>query len=125
MHSGREQARRTPSAAKILSGNGGSSFVSVVLVLLIIGGLYLGYVGLPAARNERSVGVAAIDGSKAVACRVTRQQIERDITMWAINHPGESPTIDDLEADGLRVPSCPDGGEYEIHGRSVYCSLHR
>ena len=83
---------------------------------------------MPATRqgagSGRSTGIVAIDTSRVVACRTQRQNIERDITMWDVDHPNEAPSIAALERDGLRVPSCPEGGRYEIAGRSVHCSKH-
>jgi len=102
----------------------GSSFVSLLLVLVILAALYFGYFGLPQIGSERSKGKTAIDSSRAVACRVQRQQIERDIEMWKVSHPDEQPTLASLRASGLRVPSCPEGGRYDIVEGSVHCSIH-
>jgi competence protein ComGC len=104
----------------------GFGFVSILLAMLIVAALYFGYFKM---QNEmsggRSVGLSAINASREVACRTQRQQIERDITMWAVNHPDEPPTIAALQHDGLRIPSCPEGGQYSIDGREVHCSVHR
>ena len=106
-------------------GQQGIGFVAVLLALLIAAVLYLGYFKLQGATGERSTGVRAIDASRAVACRTNRQTIERDIAVWSVNHPDEPPTLAGLEAEGLRIPSCPEGGRYEIVGREVRCSVHR
>jgi hypothetical protein len=45
--------------------------------------------------------------------------------MWSVNHPDEAPSLAALQADGLRVPSCPEGGRYVVVGREVRCSVHR
>ena len=102
----------------------GMSFVAVLLALLIAAVLYFGYFKLPGTQGERSTGVAAIDASKAVACRSNRQSIERNIRAWEVNHPDDPPTLDALQADGFAVPSCPEGGRYQLAGREVHCSLH-
>jgi hypothetical protein len=106
-------------------GQRGVGFVAVLLALLIAAVLYLGYFKLQDATSQRSTGLAAIDASRAIACRTNRQNIERDIAMWSVNHPDEQPTLAGLQAEGLRVPSCPEGGRYEIVGREVHCSVHR
>jgi hypothetical protein len=105
--------------------DGGFSFVAVLLALLIAAALYFGYFHFQSITGERVKGIAAIDASRAVACRINRQNIERDIQLWAVNHPGESPTLAALQAEGLRIPSCPEGGRYEIVGQRVTCSVHR
>jgi hypothetical protein len=115
-----ERAQHSP-----LLNQRGLSFVAVLLALLIAAALYFGYFRMQGAMSGRSTGVAAIDASRAVACRTQRQQIERDITMWAVNHPDDPPSIAALQADGIRIPSCPEGGRYDIVGREVRCSVHR
>jgi competence protein ComGC len=103
----------------------GFGFVSILLALLIVAALYFGYFKMQNEMSGRSVDLSAIDASRAVACRTQRQQIERDITLWAVNHPDEPPTIAALQHDGLRIPACPEGGQYAIDGREVHCSVHR
>ena len=102
----------------------GFGFVSILLVLLVLAALYFGYAGPPRTTGGGSVGVSAVDAGRAVACRSNRQSLERGIALWAVDHPHEQPTVRGLEVDGLHIPSCPEGGEYEIAGRRVSCSLH-
>src|SRR3990170_8096281 len=102
----------------------GVGFVAVLIALLIAAALYFGYFALPRAVSERSTGQTAIDVSRAAACRTNRQTIEREITMWSVNHPGETPTLDALEVSDHHLPSCPEGGRYVLAGRQVRCSLH-
>lgn len=66
----------------------------------------------------------AIARSRGVACQTQRTQLERDLVIWTNDHPDETPSIAALEASGVRVPSCPEGGRYSISGRHVLCSLH-
>jgi len=104
----------------------GVGFVSILLTLAILAVLYLGYFKMQNTMGgSRSTGITAINASREVACRTQRQQIERDIVLWSVNHPDEPPTIAALEHEGLRVPSCPEGGQYSIDGREVHCSVHR
>ena len=102
----------------------GASFIAVLMAMLIVGALYFGYLKLNTAKSERAVGIAAIDASRVVACRTNRQTIERSLVMWSVNHPDEAPSLAALEADGIGVPSCPEGGRYELEGRQVQCSKH-
>ena len=104
----------------------GAALVSILLALLIAAALYFGYFKMQNTMSGgRSAGIAAIDSSRAVVCRTQRQQIERDIMMWSVNHPDEPPTLAALQHDGLHIPDCPEGGRYSIDGREVHCSLHR
>jgi type II secretory pathway component PulJ len=104
----------------------GFGFVSVLLTLLILAALYVGYFKMQnTMQGGRSVGISAINASREVACRTQRQQIERDIMLWSVNHPDAAPTLAALQHDGLRLPACPDGGQYSIDGRQVHCSVHR
>ncbi len=102
----------------------GFGFVAVLVAMLIVAFLYFGYFKLQSATSERSTGVTALSSSRAVACRTQRQNIERDIMAWSVNHDGETPTFAALEADGLHIASCPEGGRYEIVGREVHCTKH-
>jgi competence protein ComGC len=116
--------RRRAGASIILSQHG-FSFVAILFAMLILAVLYFGYFKMQGSMSERSTGVAAIDAGRAVACRTNRQIIEREITMWSVNHPDETPSLAALQADGLRVPSCPEGGHYDLVGSEVHCSVHR
>lgn len=113
-----------PGSRSRLRDQAGIGFVSLLLALLIAAALYFGYFKMQQVSGERSSGIAAIDASRAVACRANRQTIERAIGIWAINHPDEQPSIAALEADGVRLPTCPEGGQYAIVGRDVRCNRH-
>jgi Tfp pilus assembly protein PilV len=102
----------------------GLSFVAVLVAMLIAAALYFGYFKMQDSMSGRSTGMTAINASRAVACRTQRQSIERNIVFWSVNHDGETPTFAALEADGFHIPSCPDGGHYELVGREVHCSKH-
>ena len=102
----------------------GIGLVAVLIAMLIAAALYFGYFKLQSGMSERSSTVSAIGASRTVACRTQRQDIERNIVLWSVNHDGEMPTFGALEADGFRIPSCPEGGRYELVGREVHCSKH-
>ena len=102
----------------------GMGLLAILVALLIAAALYLGYLRLADGGGERAVGVRAIDAGRAVACRVQRQELERDLVAWAVSHPDDVPSLSALDADGLRVPSCPEGGRYNLVGQSVTCSVH-
>jgi hypothetical protein len=106
-------------------GQEGFGFVAILMALAIAAALYFGYFKLQSLTSERATGVAAIDASRAVACRTNRQNIERAMAMWSVNHPDEQPTFAALQAEGVRIPACPEGGRYDIAGRTVHCSVHR
>jgi competence protein ComGC len=110
---------------QFLSNQRGFSFVAVLFALLIVAFLYFGYFKMQNATSERASGVTAISASRAVACRTNRQQLERDIVMWSVDHPDDQPTLAALQAAGIRIPSCPEGGRYDIDGREVHCSVHQ
>ena len=116
---------RRSSPADSIRGQQGFALVSVLLALLILAALYLGYFASQRTSGERATGVAAIKASHEMACRSNRQTIERQIALWAVNHPDEPPTLEALEHDGARIPTCPDGGRYDLVGTQVKCSLHR
>jgi hypothetical protein len=81
-------------------GQSGLTFVAVLLALVIAAALYFGYFRMQGAMRGRSGGVAALDASRAVACRSNRQNIERAITYWAVEHPDDAPTLAALEREG-------------------------
>ena len=109
---------------KVLSNEHGVGLVAILLALLVAAALYLGYFRFQGAMNERASGQNALDASRSVACRTNRQMIERDLVMWSVDHPDRPPTLADLAASGIRVPSCPEGGRYDLVGREVRCSKH-
>jgi len=110
----------------VMRNQRGFGFVSILLTLVILAALYFGYFKMQGAMSgSRAAGISALNGSREVACRTQRQQIERDIALWSVNHPDEPATIAGLQHEGLRVPACPEGGRYSIDGREVHCSVHR
>lgn len=108
----------------VLHDSRGMSFVSVLAAMLILALLYFGYFRMQGMMNEQSVGITAIDASRAVACRTQRQAVEREIDLWSVDHPDESPTLASLERAGVHIPSCPEGGVYSVEGKRLHCSLH-
>jgi hypothetical protein len=116
--------RRTDAIRGPLTESG-FGFVAVLLALLIAAALYFGYFHFQGSSGEHAKGITAINAARAVACRANRQNIEREIQLWAVNHPDETPTFAALQAEGFRIPSCPEGGQYEIVGDEVECSVHR
>lgn len=102
----------------------GLGAVAVILALLIAAILYLGYFRMQSATSEKKTGVSAIDASRAFACKTNRQTAERDVQMWLVSHPGETPSFAALESDGARIPTCPEGGTYSLDGVQVRCSKH-
>jgi competence protein ComGC len=103
----------------------GFSFVSVLLALLILAVLYFGYFHLQSATNERTTKIQGLEAAKAVACRTQREQLERDVQMYAADHDGPPHSLDDLARAGIPIPSCPEGGHYALVGTHVTCSVHR
>ncbi len=118
----RRTSCQTPATRDVRQS--GFTFLAVLLALLIAAALYFGYFHMQSGNGDRAKGVSAIDAARAVACRTNRQMIERSITLWSVNHPGEVPTLAALQAEGLRLPTCPEGGSYEIAGDKVRCSVH-
>jgi hypothetical protein len=102
----------------------GIGAVAVILALLIAAVLYLGYFRRQSATSDTKAGLSAIDASRAFECKTNRQTAERDVQMWLVNHPGETPSFAALESDGARIPTCPDGGSYTLDGVQVRCSKH-
>lgn len=102
----------------------GLGAVVLILALLIAAALYVGYSGMRSATSATKTTVSTIDSTRAFACKTNRQTAERDVQMWLVNHPGESPSFAALEADGAHIPTCPEGGTYSLDGVQVRCSKH-
>jgi hypothetical protein len=115
----------TGSRPQGLRSESGASFVAVLVAMLLAGALYFGYFKGGETVGERSVGIAAIDGSRKFACRMNRQTIERQIKSWMASHEGDVPTLDELDEDVGPLATCPEGGYYSLDGTSVACSEHR
>ena len=101
-------------------GQRGIGAVAVILALLIAVLLYLGYTGMQSAMQPTKRSVSTLDNSKAFACATNRQTIEREIQMWIVNNPGETPTLAAINSSA----HCPEGGEYSLNGLRVACSKH-
>lgn len=106
-----------------LEGEAGFGFAGVLMAMLIAAALYFGYFRLQDTAGGQGTRITAIDASRDVACRSNRQTIERALVMWAVNHDGEA-SLSALESDGIGVPSCPEGGAYQLTGKVVSCSKH-
>ncbi len=120
----RHTRRLARAATHALENQRGFGFVSVLLALLIAAVLYFGYFKMQDTMSARSTGIAALDSSRTVACRANEANIESNIQLWAVDHPGEDATIDALRASGLNIPTCPSGGTYSITANKVHCSIH-
>jgi type II secretory pathway component PulJ len=106
------------------SGDAGLGALAVIVALLIAALLYLGYFKMQSAMQQPKQAVSTLDASKAFACKTNRQTIERELQMWLVNHPGETPSLAALAADGGGTAHCPEGGEYTLDGPQVRCSRH-
>jgi competence protein ComGC len=102
----------------------GFSLVALLLILVILCALYVGYRELRSVATVQQPPLAALDASRAFACKANRQTVERQIQMWLVDHPGETPSLAALAADGIRLPSCPLDGTYSLDGLTVRCSKH-
>ena len=98
----------------------GLGAIAVILALLVVALLYLGYQQMQDAMRAPRRAATTIDASRAFACKSNRQTAEREVQMWLVNHPGETPT---LEAVGSTA-RCPEGGAYRLEGVRVLCSKH-
>jgi len=94
--------------------------VVALLALLIAAFLYLGGFQAGETTQRTRQTVVAVDNSKAFACKSNRQTVEREIQMWLVNNPGETPS---LAAVGSTA-RCPQGGDYALDGLAVRCSKH-
>jgi Tfp pilus assembly protein PilX len=98
----------------------GFGAIAVILALLIVALVYLGYHQMQDAMQAPRRAVTTIDASKAFACKTNRQTAEREVQMWLVSHPGETPTWDAVGS----TAHCPEGGEYRLEGLKVLCSKH-
>jgi hypothetical protein len=122
MRSNHERSDSTSwSGGRLQQGLGA---VAVIVALLIAAILYFGYFGMQSAMTEQKRTVTAIDTSKAFACKTNRQTVEREVQMWLVNHPGETPSLAALHSDGGGTATCPEGGTYRMEGVRVLCSTH-
>ena len=102
----------------------GLGAIAVIVALLVAALLSLGYFQMQSAMQPTQA-VSTIDTSKAFACKTNRQTVERELQMWLVNHPGETPSLEALHADGGGTATCPEGGTYGLDGMRVVCSKHQ
>jgi Tfp pilus assembly protein PilX len=98
----------------------GLGAIAVILALLIVALVYLGYHQMQDAMRAPRRATTTIDASRAFACKSNRQTAEREVQMWLVNHPGETPTLDAIGS----TARCPEGGVYRLEGVRVLCSQH-
>jgi hypothetical protein len=108
-----------------MSSQRGLGAIALILALLVAALLYVGYVQMNSTTPAIKTTVAAVDNTRAFACKTNRQTVEREIQMWLVNHPGETPTFDSLESDGVHMATCPEGGTYALVGMHLTCSKHQ
>lgn len=108
-----------------LRSQSGMSFVSMLLALVILAALYFGYFHFQSGVVDIKKGETAIDRSRDFACRMNRQTIERELTLWRVAHEGETPTLEALAATKSSLPKCPEGGRYALEAGHVQCSVHQ
>ena len=99
-------------------GQRGIGAVTLIVALLLVALLYVGYLRLqrtPSAPAQPAT--TAVDNTKAFACRSNRQTAEREVQMWLVNHPGETPT---LEAVGSAAGSALASAARASSSRSRY-----
>ncbi|MCX7044471.1 MAG: hypothetical protein NTX50_03155 [Candidatus Sumerlaeota bacterium] len=103
----------------------GFTFIGLIFVLIIIAILAGGYFsGTP----DAPIGAAklGLDRSKDITCKVNRDQLRTQVTMWQINNSGQKPTLQALKAAAINTERlCPEGGVFSIGANGeVYCSKH-
>lgn len=108
-----------------MSSERGLGAIALFLALLVAALLYVGYVQMSSTMSTTKTTVTAVDNTRAFACKTNRQTVEREIQMWLVNHPGETPSFDGLESDSVHVATCPEGGTYALVGLHVTCSKHQ
>ena len=101
----------------------GLGAIAVIVALLVAALLSLGYFQMQSAMQPTQA-VSTIDTSKAFACKTNRQTVERELQMWLVDHPGETPSLAALAADDGAAAHCPEGGDYTLVGLQVRCSTH-
>lgn len=102
----------------------GFGAIVLIAVMLVAALLYFAYFRNQSAVGEKKTAVSAIDNSRSFACKTNRQTVEREIQMWRVNHPDDAPSLAALEADGVNISTCPEGGTYSLVNGAVVCSRH-
>jgi archaellin len=101
-------------------GQSGIGALGVIAAVLIAAFLYVAYHAMQAGMQPTKRAVSTLDTSKAFACKTNRQTVEREIQMWLVNNPGETPSLAVIGS----TAQCPEGGEYTLTGVHVSCSKH-
>lgn len=103
----------------------GFSLVSVLAVVVIGGLLYAGYLSLMSGKStvpESSGSLMSVP--KSTACEMNRNALKNALLSWSVRNPGKQPSIRGLEASGVTIPQCPDGGRFQLKDDKVVCSMH-
>ena len=106
------------------NNNKGFYLIGLLIALLIIM-ILTGKFMTGDEKSGTGGAINALDKSKAAACSANRMQLQTQLQMWAVSHPGEEATLENLRAANYSIPRCPAGGEYTITGQGqVNCSIH-
>jgi len=104
----------------------GYYLIGLLIVLAIIA--YLTYRQLKPEEKAAQVTQAQvyIDRSRDTLCESNRLAIGQNLTMWRVDHPTETLSLDGMRQANFSIPTCPKGGVYTISpdGSQVYCSVH-
>jgi uncharacterized protein (UPF0333 family) len=94
----------------------------VVVVLAILAG---GYFARDNPSSESSTYRRSINQANDAACLANRAMLRTAIETFRIENPNTPITRENLEAKGIRVPVCPQGGAYGwTRDHQVICSKH-
>jgi hypothetical protein len=103
----------------------GVSFITILIALVLVGALYW-VIMTPSSAKKASSGalLTARKTSQDAACQMNRLALEKMLVTWSATHPGETPTLEALKRDQVVFQPCPEGGQFELRGNKVFCTLH-
>jgi len=106
---------------------GNLSLVGMLVVLLIIAILVNNQLSNPGGGGYGTVNnaTANIEKGREAACTANRVGGRLNVNMWLMQNQGQTPTMEALNAAGMRIQPCPDGGTYTfLEGGEIHCSKH-
>jgi hypothetical protein len=102
----------------------GSGSFGIVASLVVVGLILFLFSIMMKETVSPNGGLAVAAVSQDAACALNRQTLQASLLTYSVRNDGSSLTLGEAQRQGIRVPECPEKGQYSLDGKEVVCSVH-